>query len=158
MFNVFDLEDEIVSIEYIGEEDTIDINVSNNRLFYANDLLTHNSAVSESEHDHSHIAGGISKINTADNVITIYINKQMREKGEYRLKFIKTRNSSSTGEEIVLGYDTNCLKLKNHIDNGKSVESVDLNDDNDIIKGSVLEKLKKKKQKKEGFDDFIDNV
>jgi hypothetical protein len=42
-------------------------------------------SVGEQEFDHSHIAGGISKINTADNVFGIFTSQSMREGGKYRL-------------------------------------------------------------------------
>jgi hypothetical protein len=35
--------DEIISIEELYEEEMIDIEVSGNHLFFANDILTHNS-------------------------------------------------------------------------------------------------------------------
>ena len=34
---------EVISIEEVGDMDMIDIEVSGNHLFYANDILTHNS-------------------------------------------------------------------------------------------------------------------
>lgn len=37
------LKDKIVSITEIGDGELLDIEVSNNNLFYANGLLTHNS-------------------------------------------------------------------------------------------------------------------
>jgi len=103
--------DEIVSIEYIGEEDTIDINVSGNRLFYANDILTHNSAVEEIEFDHSHISGGLSKIMTADNVIGIFTSRAMKERGRYQIQFMKTRSSSGVGQKVDLEFNVDTLKI-----------------------------------------------
>ena len=41
------------------------------------------AAVEEIEFDPFHIAGGISKINTADNVIGIFTSRAMRERGRY---------------------------------------------------------------------------
>lgn len=105
------INDEITSIEYIGIEETLDINVSGNRLFWADGLLTHNSAVDEQEHDISHIAGGLSKVNTADNVLTIFSSPAMRERGEYRLQFIKTRSSSGVGSKVYLKYDPSSLRM-----------------------------------------------
>jgi len=105
------IQDEIVSIEYIGEEDTIDINTTGNRLFYANGILTHNSAVEEVEFDHSHIAGGISKINTADNVFGIFTSRAMRERGRYQIQAMKTRSSSGVGNKIDLDFDVNSLRI-----------------------------------------------
>lgn len=111
MSELFEIDDEIVSIEYIGEQDTIDINTTGNRLFYANDLLTHNSAVDEVEFDHSHISGGISKINTADNVFGIFTSRAMRERGKYQLQLLKTRSSSGVGSKIDLEFNVDSLRI-----------------------------------------------
>lgn len=105
------MEDEIVEITYIGEQETIDINTSGNRLFYANGILTHNSAVEEIEFDHSHISGGISKINTADNVFGIFTSRSMRERGQYQLQLMKTRSSSGVGQKIELEFNVETLRI-----------------------------------------------
>lgn len=68
-------------------------------------------AVEEVEFDHSHIAGGISKINTADNVFAIYSSRAMRERGKYQLQFLKTRNSSGVGQKVDLDYDADTLRI-----------------------------------------------
>ncbi|NDF30477.1 MAG: hypothetical protein EB150_09845 [Nitrososphaeria archaeon] len=104
-------EDEIIEIEVVGWEDTVDIEVSDNHLFVANQILTHNSSVNELEHDHSHIAGGISKIQTADNVISILATPAMRERGQYQFQFLKTRSSSGVGSKIIMGYDQETLRI-----------------------------------------------
>jgi len=103
--------DEIVSIEYIGLEDTIDINVSGDKLFYANDILTHNCAVDEVEFDHSHISGGLSKIQTADNVFGIFTSRAMRERGRYQIQLMKTRSSSGVGQKIDLEFNIDSLRI-----------------------------------------------
>jgi hypothetical protein len=103
--------DEIASIEYVGEEETIDINTTGNRLFYANDILTHNSAVEEIEFDHSHIAGGISKINTADNVFGIFTSRSMRERGKYQIQCMKSRSSTGVGNKIDLEYNIDTMRI-----------------------------------------------
>ena len=69
------------------------------------------SSVNEQEHDHSHISGGISKINTADNVISIFSSAAMKERGQYQAQFLKTRSSSGVGSKVNLGFDTNTLKI-----------------------------------------------
>lgn len=112
MSRIFEIEDEIESIEYIGEEDTIDIDVSGNRLFYANDVLVHNSSVDEVEFDHSHIAGGLSKIQTADNVIGIFSSRAMRERGRVQIQFMKTRSSSGVGQKVDLHLDIDTLRIR----------------------------------------------
>lgn len=71
-------------------------------------------AVEAREYDHSHIAGGISKINTADNAFGILALPQMKEKGEYVFQFLKTRSSAAVGQEIRMGYNPDCLVLSDH--------------------------------------------
>jgi len=77
------------------------------------------SAVNEQEHDHSMISGGISKIQTADNVLSIFASAAMKERGEYQLQFLKTRSSSGVGSKITLGFDPNTLRIFNLDDNGE---------------------------------------
>lgn len=69
------------------------------------------SAVEEIEFDHSHISGGISKINTADNVFGIFTSRAMRERGRYQIQLMKTRSSSGVGMKVDLDYDINTLRI-----------------------------------------------
>lgn len=69
------------------------------------------SAVEEIEFDHSHISGGISKINTADNVFGIFTSRSMRERGQYQIQLMKTRSSSGVGQKIELAFDVDTLRI-----------------------------------------------
>ena len=69
------------------------------------------SAVEEIEFDHSHISGGISKINTADNVMGIFTSRAMRERGQYQLQLMKTRSSSGVGQKIELQFNVETLRI-----------------------------------------------
>jgi archaellum biogenesis ATPase FlaH len=69
-------------------------------------------AVEEIEFDHSHIAGGLSKINTADNVFGIFTSRAMRERGRYQLQLMKTRSSSGVGQKIDLEFDVESLRIR----------------------------------------------
>jgi archaellum biogenesis ATPase FlaH len=68
-------------------------------------------AVEEIEFDHSHIAGGLSKINTADNVFGIFTSRAMRERGRYQIQLMKTRSSSGVGMKVDLEFDLNSLRI-----------------------------------------------
>jgi hypothetical protein len=68
-------------------------------------------AVEEIEFDHSHIAGGLSKINTADNVFGIFTSRAMRERGRYQLQLMKTRSSSGVGMKIDLEFNVDTLRI-----------------------------------------------
>lgn len=65
----------------------------------------------QQEFSHSSIAGGISKIYTADNVFALYTSRSMRERGMYNLQFLKTRNSGAVGENIDLSFNVDTLRF-----------------------------------------------
>jgi len=68
-------------------------------------------AVEEVEFDHSHISGGLSKIQTADNVLGIFTSRAMRERGRYQLQLMKTRSSSGVGQKIDLDFNIETLRI-----------------------------------------------
>jgi KaiC/GvpD/RAD55 family RecA-like ATPase len=69
------------------------------------------SAVEEVEFDHSHISGGISKINTADNVFGIFTSRAMKERGKYQIQCMKSRSSTGVGQKIDLEYDIDTMRI-----------------------------------------------
>jgi KaiC/GvpD/RAD55 family RecA-like ATPase len=69
------------------------------------------SAVEEVEFDHSHIAGGISKINTADNVFGIFTSRAMKERGKYQIQCMKSRSSTGVGQKIDLEYNIETMRI-----------------------------------------------
>jgi len=69
------------------------------------------AAVEEIEFDHSHISGGLSKIQTADNVIGIFTSRAMKERGRYQIQFMKTRSSSGVGQKVDLEFNLDTLKI-----------------------------------------------
>ena len=69
------------------------------------------SAVEEVEFDHSHISGGISKINTADNVFGIFTSRAMRERGKYQIQCMKSRSSTGVGQKIDLEYNVETMRI-----------------------------------------------
>lgn len=96
----------------------------------------------EIEFDPSHIAGGISKVNTADNVIGIFTSAAMKESGRYQIQFMKTRSSSGVGSKVDLSF------------NNKSLRILDLEEDADnaitATSKNIYEQLKKKSVVKAG--------
>ena len=71
--------------------------------------LNRGAIEAQGEYDQSHIGGGISKINTADNIIAIYAPNL--ERGDYTLMFLKTRSSSSLNHRVKLAYDPECMRI-----------------------------------------------
>lgn len=69
------------------------------------------SGISEEKKSQSQIAGGISKIYTADNVIYI---EAKRETGEMWFDFQKTRNSGAVGSRLRMSYNIDSLRVLDH--------------------------------------------
>jgi hypothetical protein len=81
-------------------------------------------AVEEIEFDHSHIAGGISKIQTADNVVGIFTSNAMRERGRYQIQFMKTRSSSGVGSKVDLKFNPETLRIEDLDDEEESYDTM----------------------------------
>lgn len=88
--NDFDL-DEIESIEFIGEQDTIDISVEDTRLFFGNDIYTHNSAAELEIITGDQVAESYKKIMTGDVVISIARKIEDKLANTARWHIIKNR-------------------------------------------------------------------
>ena len=97
------------------------------------------SSVEEVEFDHSHISGGLSKIQTADNVFGIFISRALRERGRYQLQLLKTRSSSGVGSKIDLGFDIDSLKIFDIEE-----EEHESNNGNNRGTSSVLDSIRRK--------------
>lgn len=69
-------------------------------------------AVEATHHNHSHIAGGISKINECDVFITITLTEAMKACGEIVFSFLKTRNSDGVGSQSHLEWDNKFLRIR----------------------------------------------
>jgi len=96
------------------------------------------SAVEEIEFDHSHISGGISTINTADNVFGIFTSRAMRERGRYQIQCMKSRSSTGVGQKIDLEYNIETMRIT---DPG---ESADQQQGGFIKKPSIYDSIKAK--------------
>lgn len=61
--------------------------------------------------DQGVIAGGISKVNTVDNYISLYMDKIMRMEGVMNASFLKTRSSKGVGHTSELAFNPNNLRI-----------------------------------------------
>lgn len=59
----------------------------------------------------AHIAGGISKANTTDNMVAIIQNPTMKARGEMMFKLLKTRSSGGVGFHFMMRFDPITLLL-----------------------------------------------
>jgi archaellum biogenesis ATPase FlaH len=101
--------DLFIKDKYVSEE-LRNLAVEKNCVFVTAAQLNR-GAVEEVEFDHSHISGGLSKIQTADNVFGIFTSRAMRERGRYQLQLMKTRSSSGVGTKIDLEFNLESLRI-----------------------------------------------
>jgi len=101
--------DLFVKDKYVSEE-LRNVAVDMNCLLITASQLNR-ASVEEIEFDHSHISGGLSKIQTADNVIGIFTSRAMRERGKYQIQFMKTRSSSGVGHKVDLEFNVDTLRI-----------------------------------------------
>ena len=114
--------DQFVKDKYVSEELRALASKSGLLLVTASQL--NRTAVDEPEFDHSHIAGGISKINTADNVFGILTSRSMRERGKYQIQCMKSRSSTGVGQKIELDYDVPSMRISDPgVDNDNKAQS-----------------------------------
>jgi hypothetical protein len=99
-----------VKDKYVSEE-LRNLAMETNSIFVTASQLNR-AAVEEIEFDHSHISGGLSKIQTADNVIGIFTSRAMRERGRYQIQLMKTRSSSGVGAKVDLEFDIDSLRIR----------------------------------------------
>lgn len=135
--NVF-LKDKHVS------EELRNLAIEGNYLFATASQLNR-GAVDEVEFDHSHIAGGISKINTADNLIGIFSSRAMRERGRVQIQLMKTRSSSGVGQKLDLKFNIDSLRIEDLDEDDEDAETHTAN--------SLYDKLSKT-DKSKGTKDF----
>ena len=140
--------DLFIKDKYVSEE-LRNLAVESNTLLVTASQLNR-GAVEEIEFDHHHIAGGISKIQTADNVIGIFTSNAMRERGRYQIQFMKTRSSSGVGSKVDLKFNPDTLR----------VEDLDEDDDGAISVASsgLLEQLSRNKSIKAEESEAQDTV
>jgi KaiC/GvpD/RAD55 family RecA-like ATPase len=105
------------------------------------------SAVEEVEFDHSHISGGISKINTADNVFGIFTSRAMKERGKYQIQCMKSRSSTGVGQKIDLEYNIETMRITDPGDEGQESFRKP--------QGNIMDSIKARSQVKEA-DEEVD--
>ena len=125
--------DQFIKDKFVSEE-LRNLAIELNILFVTASQLNR-SAVDEIEFDHSHIAGGISKINTADNLIGIFSSRAMRERGRVQIQFMKTRSSSGVGSKLDLKFNMDSLRIED-------LDEDEQEDDGGVT--SIYQKLKTK--------------
>jgi replicative DNA helicase len=102
--------DLFIKDKYVSEE--LRNYATESQMIMATASQLNRASVEEIEFDHSHIAGGLSKVQTADNVIGIFTSRAMKERGRYQIQFMKTRSSSGVGQKVDLEFDVDTLRIR----------------------------------------------
>lgn len=68
------------------------------------------------------IQGGMSKVNTCDNMLSVIHNEALRAQGQILLKFTKTRSSGGIGKTVTLKWDPVSLRVMNMDDVQKGAQ------------------------------------
>jgi len=125
-------------------------------ILFATASQLNRGAVDEIEFDHSHIAGGLSKIQTADNVIGIFSSRAMRERGRIQIQFMKTRSSSGVGQKIDLEFDGSTLRISDLPEGEEESPAEDIYAK--LKKKSTLSKVKSGLTDNQVVDDTVDHT
>lgn len=101
-------EDEIIEIIEIGEEETLDISVSNSsRTFFANDILTHNSGFGSTDLSITNISESAALGHTVDAMFGIIQDEIMHANEEYILKLLANRDDGykNSRKKFLINYN-----------------------------------------------------
>ena len=100
---------EVISIEEVGDMNMIDIEVSGNHLFYANDILTHNSSSDVGLEDTSESFGLPA---TADFMFALISTEELQDLSQIMVKQLKNRYADpGNNRRFVVGVDRTKMRL-----------------------------------------------
>lgn len=80
-------------------------------MFTATASQLNRSAIGATDHNHSQIAGGLSKIQVADVYWSIVMTEEQKAMGKLIFIFQKTRNSDGVGKQVHLKWDAKRLRI-----------------------------------------------
>ena len=133
----------ILKIEELDEREMVDIEVSGNHLFYANDILTHNSSSDVELTDTSESFGLPA---TADLMFALISTEELEGLGQILVKQLKNRyNDPTMNKRFVVGIDRAKMRLYD----------VEQNAQQDILDNGKDEKYNDEEKKpKKSFEGF----
>jgi len=148
---------EIESIEYIGEFQTVDIEVDDIHMFMANDIYTHNSGTTQDVLEGSSISNAFSKLFALDFLMTL--SRKMKDKISNTARFHVSKNRfGPDGLTFPAKMDTGCGLIEIYHEKSESGEKTkkQMVDDNDYEKQYASKKFNDlmNSQRKEPTDLF----
>lgn len=139
--------DEIESINFIGEEETIDITVDDTHMFYANDIYTHNSAINADVVDSTMIGGSIKKGQIGHFILSVAKSLEQKENGRANMAILKSRFGKDGIEfhDVLFDNGTVQIDMTEEVGRGKtykeSKEVKRVNDQNSV--NNALDSLRR---------------
>lgn len=110
-YSDIDFNDEIVSIEELDEIEMVDFDVTGDHLFHADGILTHNSATNNvDDADNSNVSDSMGTVMTADFMMFLLQNEEMKEKKEIVCKVTKNRFGGRT-DTWMMNVDYNHMRF-----------------------------------------------
>jgi hypothetical protein len=102
------------------------------------------SAIDAQELNQSHIAGGLTKVNTVDWYISIVMTPTMKVAGEIMFYFLKSRSSDAVGKAVSLVWNNVSLRITNALNRKKEDTTIQnkitqLANKPSVIKKSLLD-------------------
>jgi KaiC/GvpD/RAD55 family RecA-like ATPase len=116
--------------------------------------------VEDGDFNQAHIAGGISKLNTADNAFAIHTNLAMKEDGIYRIIVLKGRTSDSVNQKVEFGYNNRTMRITDPIatDVEKPTSKADLKKEMKVQKKPALLEEEPEAPKSEGVLSIMERL
>lgn len=104
--------DEIISIKKIGRRETVDITVSGDNLFFANDILTHNSGATTSEAEMTDTSDSFGIAFTADLLLALISTEELEQMNQILIKQLKNRYAPlDRYRKFVVGVDRSKMRV-----------------------------------------------
>jgi len=103
---------EILSIEKIEDVEMIDIEVTGNRLFYANGILTHNSGFNNSDVELTDTSESFGLPATADFMFALISTEELEQLNQLMVKQLKNRfGDPNHFKRFIIGVDREKMRL-----------------------------------------------
>lgn len=104
-----DLGDHFTKDKYVSEE-LRSYAIEEELLCFTASQMNRDS-INQEDHNQGMIAGGISKVNTADNMGSLYQSQSLRQQHRYLIQWLKTRDSSGQGRKHYLSVDPDTMRF-----------------------------------------------
>jgi len=143
-----------IAVDYLDEMSPIDTSVKADNLYLKDQKITgdlrdmsieldvvlitasqmNRTAVDESEQNQSMIAGGISKVQRADNVVSLYRGASDIANDTFQCTFLKTRSSSGVGSKVKVQFNSGSMRITDY--DGDDDDDTDVSTDGTSLRNS----------------------